>query len=64
MNRQEAYNSFKLANNGYTNVKNNISLYNHAVKLVKMGKCAWVASGYVTADLDKIDIVKSVFYGK
>jgi hypothetical protein len=63
MNRVEAYRNFSLANNGYTKVQPGTALARHAEKLVKMGKCAWVAPGYVTADIDKLDIVKGIFYG-
>jgi hypothetical protein len=64
MNRSDAYRNFRLANNGYTKVLPGTSLARHAEKLVELGKCAWVAPGYVTAHLDEIKIVKAVFYGK
>jgi hypothetical protein len=60
MNRIEAFNKIKLANNGYTKVIPNTSFARHVDKLVSMGKVAWVTDGYVTSDLDKIDIVYNV----
>jgi len=60
MNRSDAFNKIKLANNGYTRVEPNTSFAKHVDKLVSLGKVTWVTNGYVTADLDKIDIVYNV----
>ena len=43
-----------------TRVEPNTSFAKHVDKLVSLGKVAWVTNGYVTADLDKIDIVYNV----
>lgn len=64
MNRVEAYRNFRLANNGYTKVQPGTALARHAEKLVKMRKCAWVAPGYVTAHLEKIEAVRAVLFGR
>jgi len=59
MNRKEAYDSIKLANNGYTKVSG--SLKKHADVLVKLGKVVYIAPNYVSP-VEVAEIPKRTFF--